>query len=539
MGMEYKDKFLSALRDKLPVLVLLYALAFALALGVANLVFGDLNQDEGWYLYAAQNFARGAKPYKDYFFTQGPVMPAVYASASKLWSPFGVIGGRAFTFALGFFGAVGAGLFAAQQFPRGQRLAPWTITFALTACGVYHSYFTVIPKTYALSSLLLVLGCGALTQSHPGHSKRLAFTAGVFFALAAATRVSMGAGAVAAGIWLLVQHRRRPWQWLAFATGGVLGLLLFFGLSWHAAWDQWLFANTFHAGREGGGLMFAAGSVARLLRGYFPLCAVGVVAAFLEILNRRQSKAIEGSRQPSTTLDSNRNIILWLSVAGAIFLLQLVSPFPYDDYQVPVMPLVAAAVATVLCRHFDKLPFPKPAALCFITLMVSLYAIASPNVQSWFFIRQDRFWPVMKSEPDVVKLTRVARSIPPGTLLLTQDAYLAVAGGHRLPQGFEMGPFGYFPGLTNDVAKRQHVLNKELLKKAIVETDAPYAAFSGYAFAMQAPAMTRLPDSDRAEIFDLVAEHYDLVETVEDFGQHHTPLTLWKRKPQISKSPNP
>ena len=530
-------KLFQLLAPRIPLLILLFVLSLALALGVANLLFGDLNHDEGWYLYAAQNIMRGHFPYDNFFFTQGPVMPVFYAAFSKLWSPYGVIGGRALTLLLGFIGAYHAGWLAAKNFPRGQRLAPWTITFALTACSVYHSYFTTIPKTYALSSLLLILACLLLSRLQ---SRAAVFFAGLLFALATATRVSMGAGALAAGIWLLFQHRRMPWQWLLFATGGIIGLLACFGPFWLVARDQWVFANTFHAGREGGGIMFIVGSAARLVRGYFPLSIACVLAVFLEIRNRFLSTSVDFCRQQSTLIDANRNVVLWLSVAFSILLLQLLSPFPYDDYQVPVMPLIAAAAATSLCKQLgvrsgklgvQNSPLPTPNSTLFlVAIFTAFHAISSPNVQSWFFIRQDRFWPVMKSEPDVLKLTRVARSIPPGTLLLTQDAYLAVAGQHRLPRGFEMGPFGYFPGLDDAVAERQHVLNSNLLKRAIATTDAPYAMFSGYAFALQAPAMTRLPDSDRAEIFSLIAERYDLVETIEDFGQYHTPLTIWKRK---------
>ena len=56
-------------------------------------LFGNLNQDEGWYLYAAQRVAEGAMPYRDFFFTQGPVMPYVYGALEQVWAPMGVLGG--------------------------------------------------------------------------------------------------------------------------------------------------------------------------------------------------------------------------------------------------------------------------------------------------------------------------------------------------------------------------------------------------------------------------------------------------------------
>ena len=51
--------------------------AFAV-LGAAAVWLGGLNQDEGWYLYAANLLAEGKILYRDFFFTQGPAMPEAY-----------------------------------------------------------------------------------------------------------------------------------------------------------------------------------------------------------------------------------------------------------------------------------------------------------------------------------------------------------------------------------------------------------------------------------------------------------------------------
>ena len=81
------------------------AVLLALALIVANTVLGPLNLDEGWYLLAARNFAAGARPYRDFFFTQGPALPFVYSSLAGIWSQSsplsGLLGGRVVTFLLG------------------------------------------------------------------------------------------------------------------------------------------------------------------------------------------------------------------------------------------------------------------------------------------------------------------------------------------------------------------------------------------------------------------------------------------------------
>ncbi len=58
---------------------------------------GDLNQDEGWYLYAGRLTYEGLHPFRDFASTQGPVMAYVYALAYPLTRILGVAGGRVFT----------------------------------------------------------------------------------------------------------------------------------------------------------------------------------------------------------------------------------------------------------------------------------------------------------------------------------------------------------------------------------------------------------------------------------------------------------
>ena len=56
------------------VLVALIYLAFALPV----VFFGRLTADEGWYLLASVNVAEGHRPYRDFMFTQTPLLPYVY-----------------------------------------------------------------------------------------------------------------------------------------------------------------------------------------------------------------------------------------------------------------------------------------------------------------------------------------------------------------------------------------------------------------------------------------------------------------------------
>jgi len=511
------------------------AAAAAVAIAAACVWLGPLNQDEGWYLYAALETAAGRLPYRDFFFTQGPLLPLVYGWLAPLWAGAGVLGGRLLTALLGLGAAALAALLAVRGAAPAGRRAAAVIAFTLTACGVYHATFTTIPKTYALAALLFTGGLLALTQSvlRGGRAARpLAAAAGVLLAAAAGTRLSLGAALAAAGLWLLFRRRRGP-AWIAFGIGGALGLALVYGPFVAAAPEGFRFAQTFHAGRAGGGALFAAGSLARLLRGYLPLAAAAVATAAWRFAAgcRRQDAPPAGAPVGVASL--------WLLAAAAVAAIHLLSPYPYDDYQVPLMPAVAAAAAVGLADTAGRAPraaAARVAAVWGVLLFSGVAAVASPRVQEWVVVRQDRFWARTKTAPDLAVLRRIGASLrrpgpretaPP---LLTPDTYLAVESGRRVPAGLEMGPFGYFPGLDTGKARRLLVLNRELLFDLLDRTEAPDAALSGYAWAISAPAMTELDAAAQEDIRARLAERYRLAGTVPDFGQGWTTLELWRRR---------
>ena len=94
-----------------------------------------------------------------------------------------------------------------------------------------------------------------------------------------------------------------------------------------------------------------------------------------------------------------------------------------------------------------------------------------------------------------------------------------------------MGPFSFFPDLSDDDAKRYRVHNETTLRRMMRNTFAPsVAATSGYAFAIACPSTDRVPEETRERLLDFLADFYEPVETLPDFGQSHTDLTLWCRK---------
>jgi len=523
----------------------LLSLTSALLLYAFSALFGSLNQDEGWYLYAAKCVSDGLHPYQDFFYTQAPLMPWFYSAFEGLWGRFGVLGGRIFTAVIGFLASLCMAGMAARAVPKERTREAALIAFGLISCNLYHVYFTTIPKTYALASLFLGSGYLLLTlcffrdrRSHSRLSRMWALPAGFLIALAAGVRLSLGAVLPVTTLLLLLHYRKSGSAFFWFALGGAIGLLAVFAPVYFSAKDEFIFSQSFHVARGGNDLFLIAGSLSRLARAYLTqfalLGALALSALFLEIKGgAADAEASENSRYHGEIWPS-----IWFLSFLAVFGVQLMSPHPYDDYQVPVMGLFSAALAVWAIRRL-KVQTHRSVLMLGLILSVNLCSFASPLIQEWLTQGQDRFWVLKKESSDIRELQAAARDITAllegQRRLLTQDLYLAVEADLRVPRGLEMGPFGYFPELSDEDAAKYHVLNKAGMLRMLAAAPCEVAAFSGYGLAIRAPVMDQVPHRDYQAFMRALSLNYDFVREIPDFGQHHTLLQILKRRKPIAE----
>ncbi len=539
------------LRDRVPkifyVIAVAVALSSALALYVFSAIYGNLNQDEGWYLYAARCVSDGLHPYKDFFFTQAPLMPWVYSWFDGLWAPFGVLGGRVFTAVLGFLSSLCIASMAVRAVSRERSCEAGLIAFALVGCNLYHSYFTTIPKTYALASLFLYSGCLVLTfcflrkrRSHSRMSCMWALPAGLLIALAAGVRLSLGIVLPVITIGLLFNWRKCGSAFFWFALGGGIGLAAIFAPVIFSAKEEFIFSQTFHVQRDGTSIdpFLAAGSLSRLIRAYLTQFALFAALVLSWLIVGRKKKLSLCEEHDGYVYHGEVWPFIWFFAFGAAFIVHIISPHPYDDYQVPVMGLLSAVVAV---WGVNALAEKKGRVLLSVgtVIAVNMCSFASPLVQEWFISGQDRFWVVRKDQTDIRELQAAAGDVKAlaedDDTLLTQDLYLAVEAGMKVPRGLEMGPFGYFPDLSDSEAAEYHVLNRKGLMDLLASAPCEVAAFSGYGLAIRAPVMDRVPHGEYQAFIAELSKKYDFVQEISDFGQKSTLLQILKRRGNVAE----
>lgn len=485
----------------------LAALAYII-LAAVSVWYGNLNQDEGWYLYAANLVREGKMLYRDFFFTQGPLLPLMYSPFAAAWRDFGLLGGRVVTAAIGLMGLLFAAGLARLAAPEERKNAASAIAFTVLGCNLYHVYYLAIPKTYALASMFAMAGFFlfffALRRQGARRGTFL-FASGLCLALAAGARVSLGVMLAVCGAWLLFSMRRNGLGVVWFSLGGLLALAAIYGP--YLPLQGFREAMAYHASRGGFDPVFAVGSLSRFVRWYYPV---------LILLGLALCPQQPAGKRRQTVRESPDLWILPLAFL-AVFAVQMAAPFPYEDYQVPVMGLLAvfAAVRVAAMPH---------SALLALGLAWSA-SFGSPLLERWTIASQDRLWPVKREKSELAQLREMAGVIevldPGGKELLTQDTYLAIETGRKVPRGLEMGPFS----MLDD---KQW---KELLENAPCEI----AALSGYTFAIVPPQCTERPLEKQMEYWNILKKRYNVVLREDSFGQNATPLMVLMRKKETEQ----
>ena len=477
-------------------------------LACASVWFGGLNQDEGWYIYAANLVADGNVPYRDFFYTQGPVMPVVYSAFTWVWRSLGLLGARIFTLTLGAIGIIFACGLARRLAPV-ERRGVAALTVALLLGGnLYHLYYLAIPKTYALAGLFTIIGFYLLTYE----VAPFAFASGLCFAMAAGTRASLIMLLAVVVVWLVLRGARRAWLW--FGLGGAFGLALVYapfmldGEAFRGLMAAW----RYHSAREGFDVAVAVGSVSRLVRWYLPLFVLfglGLAAGRLQ-----------------------RGVGLLLAAFATVFVVHMLAPFPYEDYQVPVIALLAVASAVMVCEI--KIGGRETSIALLALGMAWASSFGSPLLEQWTTNGHDRFWVIKKGQSELAQLRALAKDIesldPGGKTILTQDLYLAIETNRKVPVQLAMGPFSYWGDTLPYAGAEKVVLDDAGAEALLNSAPCEIAAMSGYTFAITAPSGRETPMDRQIELWSILKRRYNRVFTEEDFGQHATPLLVLKRK---------
>lgn len=499
------------------------------AVGAYFARFGRVNADEGFYLYAAGRLCAGHLPYRDFPFFQGPALLLLHAIPQCL-AP-GLETGRWTTFALS---AVTVALSLRLALERGGAVAVAVLVGGIVGAPLA-AWALVTTRTEPLSAFCWVVAAWCLLR--PRRDSRHRALALVAAVLAAATRISSLPASAFVAVWALRGASRDPrgagrvvLPALVLALG-IAALVLAGGPE--RVWVQLVEVQSqrheqFHPASGGAGLWLAAKADfgGRLVRelGVVPALSLGVALGVALLWAWRPG----GRREPGR-----------LAAAGPMALLALLAWLPnlvpllaYPVYLVSVLPLLLVVLGVALARALERWSRRGRGGQR-LALVAGVAALAI--AQGWTWLATHEQW-ARRSPSDLVALRQVARSLardlPADRWLVSLDPALAVESGRRLPPGFEMGLFSWFPRRPPSDGERLGLLTTDRLLAAFASLDVGMVALSDEALGVLVHGRYGgyrpwriLSESELWQVFPPLRDHR-LLRVVPSFGAREAPLYL-------------
>ena len=394
----------------------------------------DVSPDEGFYAQAARRAAAGLVPYRDFGYSQGPVVPYLNGAAMTL-TGFGLLPQRLLGVAQGVLQMALLMLLAARL---GDLLAGRAAAAVLILSLLWVQNLT-FGNTYALGGLFVALAALAFA-SIEAPRPRLAVTlaCGV---LAAGCRLSLAPfGAILALALVLKEPReRRP---------AVLGLALALGTAFSlAVFGPFLLADAeatvFWTVRFHLATVFERRGAPSLVEA-FALAPAAVLAGAAALAVWRRSRALDPGAQAARAL-----FLASLVTAAA----NLAVRAPYGGYVTPVVGVLAVSATRLV---LGALPASRGLAAAALVLAAAAGAALYRPA-----LRPGALDDVERAAAFVRAHTR-----PDAPVACTLPEVALEAGREVLP-GLEMGKFGFTEEMTPERAARLGFAHATVLEAAL------------------------------------------------------------------------
>ena len=424
---------------------------------------GGMNPDEGFYAIAARAVMHGEVPYRDFGYTQMPLLPYVNGPWLAL-TGYGLFEQRWLN---GIWGALALVLASRWVARRTWPLlgVAFAVTFSLSPAWMY---FMHLGKTYAFTSLVVIAATYAFVELSPGWKKRwllgwlgvlgvgCRLPAAPFFAVLWLTAVCEGEG---------LRVRSLLSATLGLALAAVLLLLPFYALAPESSVFWTLKIHAAAVPQRARHLAWT--DVATLA----PIWWAALTAGFAIAVVRRQ--------RPRS---SEMVVVL---AAFAALASNLIPSGVFEEYGTPFILPLAGAVMCGLARLVASwsprqkitlvggLAAIHHVAAPLLTFGVARAGLAShwlpPNVPAF-----DAELPAHIAEARRV----VAALLPLDQPLIGPNIILAAETGHPVPRKLRMGPFSMTRDFSPADADRLHLLTYPELVGYFSRADVPLLAFS-------------------------------------------------------------
>lgn len=442
----------------------------ALLLVVAGYIFvassyarhGTIHNDEGFYAEASREVMRGRIPYRDFAYTQTPVLPYVQGVVMAVVG-YGVREQR-------WINVAWSALAIAVALLIWRRAGLNCVTCLGFICAWFCPqlvYYSTIGKTYGLAQFFLLIAAGALYLRGPAPAK--------LWLLSTACVLAIGCRLTVAPAALLL------WCGLASTERGRLSLPSLVGVP---VLLLILVLGPFIAADPGNAYFWLLGChlqdalpklrLEKLGESLTATLPVTVLAAFgLLVMFSLRARFTRPS--------------FWIFSAGvAGWLLGVGVPGIYADYAMPFLPLVIVGAGCLLAEA--------------TTQWVQRFCLVMVLALTGFSLLQKHY---LLSGGYLEAVDRTAAYVRANTkvddVVLTSMPETAVVAGRKVYPALEMGKFGFTGEMDQRTAHRRHTLTWADLNEAIETQRAPIIVLSrhqGVNFSWSLPSLLSLAPPD-------------------------------------------
>jgi hypothetical protein len=465
----------------LPRLACAGVLTLIVLLSLHFVRFANVNADEGFYLAASQLSGEGWRAYRDFGFTQSPLLSYVNLPwleacgydlagirlASLGWTLITLLVGIAWL-------ARSAGWTAATVFAGLLLLSPHWLAYG------------VMGKTYAFAGLTILIAAWSIMGRAPLHVRwaifLLAAAAGV------AARLPTAAFFLPVGFALLTETTRWPNRILwSTATLALAGLTLW--LASAGAWEAaWYWTVDFH--REST-MVRSFGLRLREFVLLAPVIWIGLVWRY---------------GRPGGLIP--RGAIGLGSAMACAVILNLCRPSCYGEYLTPFVPVAAWVAAPALTVFSSRRSFGLACTLVAI-LGVTLALVFRPALR-----------PTSVIENAALAAAFLRQHVPREQKVIASMPEIPIASGHGVPLELAMGKFALSEGIDPARAATLHVLTPAALLERINDSRTGALALSRAApwnFAWSVPRYQWLSESAAMSLRAAMESNYEWAYDNDDY----------------------
>lgn len=473
--------------------------------------------DEGFYSLAARNVMEGKLPYRDFVFTQMPLLPYVYGG---WYSIFGVSieSGRMLSAILG----AGSVVLIMGSCHRRAGVTAGIIGGALVALNLHFIGDTLTIKTQSLTVFLASCVIFVLSKRESHRPLFQAALALIFATLAFLTRLSMLPMLGLVWLYLGWQFRRALLPYLgmlAINLAVLVGVYLFFKADGNLLFGIYGFHQEYFG--------FMPWTWQRLIPtlhswigNQFP-----IVLLFLCATWHFMTLAKEAKQHWDALLFP---ALLFFSYMGAT-VVHFINTQSYATHQTSIVAFAAVFAAILLAPLLEDLweaaetSGKPPISRAFTGVAFALLLLLPLSLgEIGMYLGFDREGNIgLQKIKEAVRVIR--QEAQPGDSILTFSTELAVNGRLKVPSGYEASEFTYIAAMENERAGKLHITKFNKLIADIESGEHKVFAVDDRSFSIMANG-----NKEAAELLkQRVNLHYKPFATIPQYGQFQCNLYLF------------